>query len=281
MRIESDADDARPTGLDAVSAGELLRATRDPTITVGRDGTVRTANRAVETVLGHAPDTIVGEPAATLLPARFFGAAVDVASEYLETGTSPVGTRNLEVFARHADGHEVPLSVTLVEHDQGGERVVTLVGREITDRIDRDAALTRERDRLAGGLDALAAAPDPATHAVSDLVADAWDAVETGDETLAIDVACDVVVDADRARSLFRSLLAATAPLDGTVAVDGGRLAADGDTAVDGADSGGADVRISGSAVATDLGAAPALARAMDVPLERGHTSIAIAFCGR
>lgn len=272
MRIESDSEDARPTGLDSVSAGEFLRASPDPTITVARDGTVRTANPAVESVLGHAPDTIVGEPVAQLLPDRFFETALDVATEYLETGVSPVGTRNLEVFARHAEGHEVPLSVTLVEHEQGGDGAVTLVGREITDRIDRDVALTRERDRLAAALDALAAAPTPARYALSDLVTDAWEAVETGDETLALDVACDVEVDAGRARALFTALLAATAPLDGVVAVD------EGEQTVGEKGDAGADVRISGSAIATDLGAAPALAQAMDVTVERDHTSISVTF---
>ncbi|WP_430504508.1 PAS domain S-box protein [Haloparvum sp. PAK95] len=265
MRVESEADDARSADLDVVSAGEFLRASPDPTITVARDGTVRTANPAVETVLGHAPGTLVGEPVTQLLPDRFFETAAEVASEYLETGRSPVGTRNLEVFARHAEGYEVPLSVTLVEHEQGGEPRVTLVGREITERIDRDAELTRERDRLATALDALATAPDHAAHALGDLVTDAWERVETGEEALALDVDRTVEVDGDRARALFTALLAATAPLDGAVSVDDGERAE-------------TDVRISGSAVATDLGAAPALARAMDATLDRDPTSIAVTF---
>jgi PAS domain-containing protein len=98
MRVEPEADDARSADLDVVSAGEFLRASPDPTITVAHDGTIRTANPAVETVLGHAPGTLVGEPVTRLLPDRFFETAAEIASEYLETGQSPVGTRNFGVF---------------------------------------------------------------------------------------------------------------------------------------------------------------------------------------
>ncbi|MFB6234184.1 MAG: PAS domain S-box protein [Halopenitus sp.] len=265
MRVESETEDPRSVGLDAISAGEFLRSSPDPTITVAHDGTVRRANPAVETVLGHAPGTLVGEPVTQLLPDRFFETAAEVASEYLETGQSPVGTRNLEVFARHADGHEIPLSVTIVEHEQGEAPRVTLVGREITDRIDRDAELTRERDRLAAALDALATTPDRTVHALGGLVTDAWERVEMGEEALSLDVGGNVEVDADRARALFTALFAATAPLDGVVTVDGGERVE-------------TDVRISGSAIATDLGAAPALAQAMDAALDRDHTSITITF---
>lgn len=260
MSTETDIEDPQRTGLDSVQAGEFLRASPDPTIIIELDGTVRAVNPAVETVLGYQPGTLVGDSVAQLLPDRFHEAATNVASEYLDTGQSPVGTRDLEVFARHADGHDVPVSVTLVEHEQEGREVLTLVAREITNRLDRAAELRRERNRLASALDALAGEPGTETHSLAAIVTDAWEAVETGRETLDVDVERDVEVDVDRARVLFTAVLAATAPADGVVAVTD-------------ADDG---IRIDGAAVATDLGAAPALARAMEGTIAREETSITI-----
>lgn len=262
MSIDPERDEALKTGLDALPAGEFLRASPDPAVTVGLDGTVRAANPALERTLGYAPAAVVGESAGTLVPERFSAAARELAAEYVETGESPVGTANLELLARHAEGHEVPVSVTLVEHSHAGEPVVTAVAREITESVETREELTRERDRLSDALDALASDRDVHEVSIPDVAAAAWATVETGSESLDIDVGAVVETDATRLKALLAALFAATAPDDGTV-----RVVGDADA-----------VRVEGGAVATDLGAAPALAADLGVALDAEPTAVTVSF---
>lgn len=262
MSIDSERDGAAAGGLDSLPAGEFLRAAPDATVTVGLDGTVTAANPAVERVLGYAPAAIVDESVTRLVPERFTAAARELAAEYVETGRSPVGTTGLELYARHADGHEVPVSVTLVEHEHAGEPVVSAVAREITDRVDREAELVRDRERFANALDAIAGEPSSERVSLPDICTAAWGTVETGAEELETGPMGVIETDPDRLRALVASLFAATAPLDGTVEVHG-----DDDS-----------LTVSGAAVASDLGAAPALANAMGVELDRDVDAVTVTF---
>ncbi|WP_058366453.1 PAS domain S-box protein [Haloparvum sedimenti] len=262
MSIDPERDEALESGLDALPAGEFLRASPDPAVTVGLDGTVHAANPALERILGYAPAAVVGEPAEVLIPDRFSAIARELAAEYVETGESPVGTANLELLARHAEGHEVPVSVTLVEHGHAGEPVVTAVAREITGAIETREELIRERDRLSAALEALASDHDVHEVSVPDVAASAWATVETGSESLDIDVGAVVETDADRLKALLTALFAATAPEEGAV-----RVVGDADA-----------VRVEGAAVATDLGAAPALAVDLGVALDVEPTAVTVSF---
>lgn len=126
----------------------IAKTAADAIVTIDEDSTVRFANPAVETVLGHDPDAIEGEPLTTLMPERMRDAHRTAIDRYLETGERSFNWNNLELPGLHADGHEVPLSITFSEFDRDGDHYFTGIIRDVTERVAAQHALERQNERL-------------------------------------------------------------------------------------------------------------------------------------
>lgn len=246
---------ASTSGAPTLDAPSLAESTADAVLTVDGEGTVVYANESVERHLGYAPAEIRGEPVASLIPERFHERFGELARRYRETGEQRVGRTGLELLATRADGREIPLSVTLVEHDGNGPGTVSAVARPIESRLEREESLLRERERLRDALDAVAADETPVGVALSDAAADGWERVETGAESLSVDPELgEVRASPTGVAALFGALFAnCTSGPEGTVSVepvDGGFV-------------------VAADAVATDLLAAEALGASLGWDVSR------------
>ena len=105
-------------------------AALDAMLTVDMNGTILTANPALERMSGWAPETLVGRSAETLLPERLrpgFRQVLDrvQAGEAIPTG--PVESEGL-----HRDGRVIPVEAALGLADTPQGRVITLIARDLT-----------------------------------------------------------------------------------------------------------------------------------------------------
>ncbi|SMH55770.1 sensor histidine kinase [Azospirillum agricola] len=136
-----------------VSAEEALRRSEarnraiveqavDAILTADATGTILSANRSAERLLGYEPGALVGQPIDCLMPAGASHGAY--LSRYLSTMKPHVVGIGREVTGRRRDGVDIPLWLTLSDIDLPGYRIFVAMLRDIsaakeTERALRDA----------------------------------------------------------------------------------------------------------------------------------------------
>ncbi len=121
------ASEARFAGILALAA--------DAIVTTDGDQRILHFNKGAEGVFGYTAETMIGQPLDRLLPAGSRAAHRELVAVFGISGDSPRSMgRGRELFGLHSDGHEFPIegsiSTTLVD----GERLHTVVLRDVTER---------------------------------------------------------------------------------------------------------------------------------------------------
>ncbi|MFP4606720.1 MAG: diguanylate cyclase [Thiohalospira sp.] len=132
----------RAAGSRAEAAGRVSLADRIPEALVGVDaeGRIRSFNPAAERLFGYRAREVVGEPLARLLP-DLAEAGNDLLPHVLfapdpdEAQAEPAR----EVTGRHADGHPLPLGLTVGRAPGGGGQAVLLLHDRSLQRAMEDA----------------------------------------------------------------------------------------------------------------------------------------------
>ncbi|GHD56540.1 hypothetical protein GCM10017083_36670 [Thalassobaculum fulvum] len=134
---------------------ERLRAVIDTAvdgvILIDADGTVRTFNKACETLFGYPADEVVGRNVRMLMPEPYHGQHDEYLRRYLDTGERRIIGIGREVAARRKDGSVFPIELSVGEAQQGDDRSFVGIIRDITARKEAETALllhTRELERL-------------------------------------------------------------------------------------------------------------------------------------
>jgi len=135
-----------------VQGAELFRSLvengSDAIVSIDESSTILYANRSVERVFGYEPEAMIGERLTMIMPERFRGSHFDAVDRYLETGERQLDWSSIQLPAEHADGHEIPLSITFEEHSYDGERVFSGIMRDVSERVAREEELQRQNERL-------------------------------------------------------------------------------------------------------------------------------------
>src|SRR3954453_20033396 len=122
----------------------LLETASQGIVSVDAQGTIVTANRALETMFGWAPGELIGESVERLVPASVRDAHVQHWTAYFAApGPRPRGLDH-ELFGQRQDGSTFPLEVSLnrVAAASGGHAIAFVT--DVTDR-KRAAAALQER----------------------------------------------------------------------------------------------------------------------------------------
>jgi PAS domain S-box-containing protein len=138
------------TGAPAVTeavAAALVAAIPDAVVVIDDRGQVRYVNRAFGDLFGHDPGDVLGGSVTAIIPEGLRGRHEQAMERYVETGARRIDWSWVEFPALHADGHEFPASVSLSEVTVEGERLFAGIIRDITDRVEAEAAL-RRNERL-------------------------------------------------------------------------------------------------------------------------------------
>jgi PAS domain S-box-containing protein len=137
------------------------RALTDPAseaiLTIDVDSVIRAANPATAALFGYPIHEIVGSSITTLMPAGYGARHREAFERYLRTGRRTIPWQGVELRARHADGREFPIEVSIGEYGSDADRRFTGIIRDISRRKDIEAQLLQAQKmdaigRLAGGV---------------------------------------------------------------------------------------------------------------------------------
>ncbi|MGC2856680.1 EAL domain-containing protein [Novispirillum sp. DQ9] len=121
----------------------------DCIVTIGEEGRIESVNAAVFAVFGYAPDELIGQEVAVLMPEPHRSRHRAYLTHYLTTGESKMlGRGARELTGRHRDGHEFPIELALSEVLSDGRRLFVAIVRDITERKRTEARLHETEQRL-------------------------------------------------------------------------------------------------------------------------------------
>jgi diguanylate cyclase (GGDEF)-like protein/PAS domain S-box-containing protein len=117
----------------AIADGSLFRAlftsAADAILVVDGAGTIVLANAACGPLLGHDPAALCGQAVETLVPARF-GAHAGLRERFAAHPTARPMGRGLQLYARHADGRDIPVDISLSPMSLDGRPFVACALRD-------------------------------------------------------------------------------------------------------------------------------------------------------
>ncbi|HYM43261.1 MAG TPA: PAS domain S-box protein [Steroidobacteraceae bacterium] len=130
--------------------GELARsaldAAPDALIIVDAGGAIRFANRQASALFGYEREQLIGQRIEQLLPDRFRKHHAAYRQHYSSAPRlRPMGV-GMALFARHRDGREFPVEISLSPIDTAGGALVAAAIRDVTERKRFEAELSAARE---------------------------------------------------------------------------------------------------------------------------------------
>ena len=128
----------------------ILDSAMDAIITTDADQRVILFNNAAEAMFGWTRDQALGAPLASFIPERFRRAHGDHVARFGATGTTSrrMGGSLRVVTGLRRNGEEFPIDASISQIDESGTRFYTVILRDVTARIEAEAALRRSKDEL-------------------------------------------------------------------------------------------------------------------------------------
>lgn len=149
----SAAPDIPATG-DAIYR-RIFEFTPDALLVVDAAGRISLVNAQAEKLFGYRREDLIGQPVELLVPSRYAARHAEHRACFGgEAHSRPMGSA-IELFARRADGSELPVDIMLSPMDLGAARLTLCVVRDITERkaaADQLRQQTEELQRLHAAL---------------------------------------------------------------------------------------------------------------------------------
>ena len=131
----------------------IVQSAMDAIITIDEEQRVVLFNPAAEKIFGFSVDEVLGQPVTMLIPEQYREHHEDHVRRFFESG---VINRKLEsanpLLAQRHNGEQFPIEASISQVTVGGERVGTIILRDITERKMNEEAralLAREVDHRA------------------------------------------------------------------------------------------------------------------------------------
>lgn len=119
---------------DRFAHSDLLDALPDAIILVDRTGRITEFNRHARELFGYVRADIVGQPVELLLPEHLRAGHVRDRSDYDRSPhVRPMGAER-DLVARHKDGHEFPVEISLAPYQSPDGPLVVALIRDSADR---------------------------------------------------------------------------------------------------------------------------------------------------
>jgi PAS domain S-box-containing protein len=127
----------------------LLESAPDGIVIVDEQGRIALLNTQAEKMFGYERGELLGGPVEGLLPERYRAGHEPFRTAYVSRPrTRPMGA-GLDLLARHRDGSEFPVEISLSPLRTPEGLLVTSVIRDVTDRKQQQDALARQAQELA------------------------------------------------------------------------------------------------------------------------------------
>ena len=129
--------------------GDIVETAMDPIITIDAEQRVVLFNSAAEQAFGWPRDEVIGQPLDKLLPARFHAAHRAHVGRFAHTGATVRRMGGAAVLSgRKANGEEFPIEASISQHTEEGRPLLTVVLRDVSERVRVDEELRRSKEEL-------------------------------------------------------------------------------------------------------------------------------------
>jgi PAS domain S-box-containing protein len=125
----------------------IINAALDAVITIDSAGLITGWNRQAEALFGWSHQEALGQPlATTLIPCRYRDAHERGVKHFLATGEGRMLNRRIEIAARHREGHEFPVELTISPIRSEGTWLFSAFVRDITARKRTEEELQQAKE---------------------------------------------------------------------------------------------------------------------------------------
>ena len=132
--------------LSSALLASVLESAPDAVVIVDAVGTILFASRRITALCGYQPEEIVGQGIECLLPGRFRDAHLGHRRNYERNARPrPMGL-DLDLYALHKDGSELPVEISLSPIRDGERLLVAAALRDVTDRKRIQTELMQARE---------------------------------------------------------------------------------------------------------------------------------------
>ena len=140
-------------GMQARASG-FFESAMDPIISISEDQRIVLFNAAAEAAFRWPRRAVLGQPVDMLIPERFHAAHRAYVSEFAKTGVTSRRMGGLNALTGlRANGEEFPIEASISQHEENGEKLLTVVLRDVTARARSEDLLLRSEGRLHAILD--------------------------------------------------------------------------------------------------------------------------------
>ena len=142
--------------MDTEWATHLVESAPDAMIVVDSGGAIVLANRQAERMFGYLREELLGQKLEVLMPERYRGRHIGHRASFArDPKARPMGA-GLDLRARHKDGHEMDVEISLSPLEAQGGRFMACAIRDITDRRRIEAQAQRTASYLKSSVDSIA-----------------------------------------------------------------------------------------------------------------------------
>ena len=135
-------------------ASGFFESAMDPIISIDESQRIVLFNAAAERAFRWPRRAVLGQPVDVLIPQRFHAAHRAHVDQFRQTGVTSRRMGELRALTGvRADGDEFPIEASISQHVEDGRKVLTVILRDITERMRAEALLARSEARLRGILD--------------------------------------------------------------------------------------------------------------------------------
>ena len=120
---------------------QMLESSATAAICAGPDNLIVSWNSAAELLFGYTGRQAIGKPLSIIIPDRYRAAHHAGFARAVTSGYAGLAGRSVELRALHANGHEVPVDLSLSMWFEAGKPMFGALLRDITDRVSAQQKL--------------------------------------------------------------------------------------------------------------------------------------------